>query len=167
MSRCDTYDFGECTWGACQFAPWVPEHLGNATDWAANAGALGYQLTLAPTVGAVVVYAAGGGYSSFGHVGVVAAVYGPGSFLVHEMNFAAWDVYDDRVSSLGDVEAFVLPPGVGPNLGGGSSQTGGGPGSADDVRIAWGQLQGWLNGGAEDDVARLQAAIALAQQLGG
>lgn len=167
MGRCDTYDLGECTWGVCEAAGWVPEQLGNATDWAGNAAAQGFQLTLTPTVGSVVVYAAGGGYSDFGHVGLVSAVYGPDSFLVHEMNFAAWDVYDDRVSNLGDVEAFILPPGVGPGLGGGAGVTGGGPGSADDVRIAWGGLQDWLNQGARDDVARLQAVVSLAQQLGG
>lgn len=140
---CESYYFGECTWGACEYAYWVPEGLGNAGDWAANAAARGYQVTDVPTIGSVVVYGAGDGYSNFGHCGVVIDVAGNGQFLVHEMNYVAWDQYDDRWSSAYDVVGFILQPGTSP--GAGPPSTGlGGPGPGGELAVAWGTLaQDW------------------------
>lgn len=110
MARCDSYLFGECTYYVCETSPWIPEGLGNATDWLADARSLGLQVGSQPQVGAVAVYAAGAGYSEFGHVALVRSVYGPDSFLVSEMNFTGWDVVDTRVSGRWGLEGFIYPP---------------------------------------------------------
>lgn len=146
MARCDSYDFGQCTAGACALAPWVEDGWGNAGDWAAAAAAAGFGETLVPTVGAIVVYRPSSLYSSFGHVAYVDQVFSLWSYLVTEMNYAAWDQYDQRVSNMQDVAAFILPPGVQPGPGG----TGGGQGSGgsvDGVRAQWVGLQEMLNAG--------------------
>lgn len=152
MSGEGTYTFGNCTWYVARTLGWVQGGWGNATDWAASAAARGFQETATPTVGSVVVYRAGAHYSEFGHVAIVIAVYSPYSFLVSEMNFVGFDVVDQRVSNLVDVEAFILAPGMAPGSGG-PSGTGGGSGSADGVRVEWSGLQDYLNGGVEQQIA--------------
>ncbi len=148
MAGEDTYDFGECTWYCAHDRWWVRGGWGNATDWAGNAARDGLQLTMVPTLGAVVDYAAGNGYSTFGHVAVVRQVYGSDSFLVSEMNYVAWDEVDERVSNLHDVEAFILPPGVQPG-GGGPPPGGGGSGAVDAALLEWASLQQYLNSGID------------------
>jgi len=117
MARCDTYAPGNCTWGACELAPWIPEGLHDAGDWAANAAARGYVVTDIATPGSVVSYCRGDGYSEFGHCAYVEVVYPDGTFLVKEMNFVAFDTYDERVSNMGDVCGFILEPGTSPGQG--------------------------------------------------
>lgn len=164
MSRCDTYAFGNCTEGACELAGWIPEFLGDGGDWATNYAARGGQVTMVPTVGAVVCYCRGDGYSVFGHVAYVLAVYANGAFLVREMNFVAFDQFDDRVSDLHDVCGFLLPPGVQP--GQGSNQTGGtGGANADDFLATWSQWQSWLNQGAGHWVEELNVVSNLIGSL--
>ena len=167
MARCDSYDFGECTYYACQLSPWLPEYLGNATDWLADAQAAGLQTGPDPMPAAIVVYAAGGGYSEFGHVAVVRQVYRRDSFLVSEMNFAAWDVVDTRVSSLFDVEGFIYPPGGYVPPGGGSADSGGGSSSVDDLRGAWGRLQDALGNQVPVNIGWLAAAADQLRDLRG
>lgn len=100
---------GQCTWLAAwlftQEGHTVNWH-GNATDWTANAAAAGHQETLVPTVGAVVVYGSGGGYSSYGHVAVVVAVKG-NTFQVEEENYLGPGLADYRWSSTADVTSFI------------------------------------------------------------
>lgn len=164
MSRCDTYAFGNCTRGACELAPWIPEGLGDGGDWARDYLLRGGQVTQVPTPGSVVCYCRGDGYSVFGHVGYVLQVYPGGSFLVREMNFAAFNAYDDRVSSLGDVCGFLLAPGAQPGLG--SAQAGGGPGGGlDDAQQAWADLAGWWNTGAPYWVESLNVVSNLIGQV--
>lgn len=147
MARCDSYAFGNCTMGACELAPWIPEGLGDGGDWALDYIKVGGQVTQVPTPGSVVCYCRGDGYSEFGHVAYVLQVYTDGTFLVREMNFAGFNLYDDRVSNQGDVCGFLLPPGGQP--GRGSAPIGGGPGSGlDDVQQAWADLASWWNTGA-------------------
>lgn len=145
MSRCDSYFAGECTLGACQLASWVGDWWGNAAQWAGAAAGAGLQLTMVPTVGAVVVYGAGSGYSQYGHVGLVVDTYADGTFLVREMNYVGWNTWDDRRSNMWDVAAFILPPGVGPGQGappvqgrGGSGPEGGG---FDELQLTWSRVQ--------------------------
>jgi surface antigen len=159
MAGQDTYTFGNCTWYVAGALGWVRGGWGNATDWAASAARAGFQLTNVPTPGAVVVYQAGAHYSSFGHVAIVQAVYGPASFLVSEMNFIAFDTVDQRVSNLADVEAFILPPGV-PAGSGVPAGTGSGAGTPDVVRVEWAALQQLLNQDLEGQLARLGRARA-------
>lgn len=155
MAACDSYDFGECTWGACEYAYWVPEGLGNAGDWAANAAARGYEVTMVPTIGSVAVYGSGDGYSIFGHCGVVIDVAGPDRFLIHEMNYTAWDQYDDRWSNTYDVVGFILQPGTSP--GGGAPSVGlGGTGPAQDLSIAWSSLAADWNYTMPNELAQMR-----------
>lgn len=166
MPRCDTYDFGECTWGACEAAPWCPEHLGNGGQWAAAARALGYTVTMTPTVGAIVCYAPSAAYSRYGHVALVMAVYADGSFEVKEMNYVAFDEYDDRRSSAYEVLGFILPPGVSPGQGGGM---GGGPSGAGTAGTSaqWENLRNQLNNAVPGQINRLSQVKAGLAQLGG
>ena len=161
---CESYYFGECTRGACEYAYWVPEGLGNAGDWAGNAAARGFAVTMTPTVGAVVVYGAGNGYSSFGHCGVVLDVGAGQQFLVHEMNYVAWDQYDDRWSNLYDVVGFILPPGVSPGAGA-PSGLGPGPGPQDRLALAWATLAADWNTTLPDEVAGLAGDIAALENM--
>lgn len=162
MAHCDSYIFGECTYGACLLAPWIPEGLGDAGDWATDAVAAGLNVTNIPTVSSVVSYARGDGYSSFGHCGFVLDTYSDGSFLVREMNYVAWDQYDDRVSSTYDVAGFILAPGQQP--GGAPGGRGGPPGDTpNDLNYEWGVIQTYLNGGIDRQFSYLDwAPTALA-----
>ena len=155
MAGEDTYTFGQCTWYVARTLWWVQGGWHNATDWAVNAARAGFRLTLQPTVGAVVVYGAGDGYSEFGHVAIVMEVYSAFSFLVSEMNFTAWDTVDERVSNMHDVSAFILPPGVEAGAGTGVA-TGGGSSTPDAVRMEWQGLMDWLNSGADTEIRKLQ-----------
>jgi surface antigen len=156
MARCGSYTYGQCTWGACQEAGWVPDNLGDGGDWAARAAARGYQVTGIPTAGAIVCYAKGDGYSPFGHVGMLETVYDPDHFLVREMNFAAWNAYDQRVSNRYDVAGFILPPGVSPGQPGGGGMgagPGGGVSGTGPIDASWAFLQLYLNRRAPDQQA--------------
>lgn len=168
MARCDSYYAGQCTWGACEFAGWVPEGLGNGGDWAANAAAQGYTVTDIPTVGAVVCYAAGDGYSGYGHVGVVTAVNGDGTFEVHEMNYVAPYEWDDRQSNNYDVAGFILPPGTAPGQGmgaGGSGSPGGWPAGAQDIIAAYDEWRWYNNVTVDEQIAGLQGTVQLGYQV--
>jgi len=158
VARCSSYDFGECTWGACELASWVPEGLGNAKDWPDNAARKGYALTTVPTVGAIVVYLPGRLYSEFGHCGEVIAVHSPSSFDVREMNYAAWDVYDTRTSAAYSVKAFILPPGVAAGAGTAPPWLPL-PNRVAALELAWGAMQS-LWGPEIDAVINGSAAVA-------
>lgn len=143
MAHCDSYYGGQCTWGACQLASWIPDGLGDGGDWAGNYSARGGAVTMSPTAGSVVCYCRGDGYSGFGHVAYVEQLGSGGTFLVKEMNYvAAWQ-WDERWSSMGDVCGFLLAPGMAPGSGGGGQ--GAGPSGVLTASIPW-QLQGaWNN----------------------
>lgn len=165
MAYCDTYDPGECTRGACQLAPWVGQYWGDGGDWARRAAAAGFALTMTPTVGSVVCYGRGDGYSEFGHVAYVEDTYDDGTFLVREMNFTAWDVYDERRSTTYDVVAFILPPGVQPGASppsggrGGSGPQGGGFDAASAAFSQWGDFMGHSLPQLRDYLGSIGAAI--------
>ena len=166
MARCDSYYFGECTWGACEYAGWIPEHLGNGGDWAASAAAMGYAVTDIPTVGAAVSYAPSSAYSDYGHCGIVTAVYGDGTFEVHEMNYAGFDEYDDRRSSTFDVAGFVLPPGVSPGAQGGGQGMGAGPPWLNAFG-SWYNVADLYNNEIPQLIARRSNALALLESIQG
>ena len=69
---------------------------GNAGDWLANAARGGVVTADAPSVGAVVVYRAGGAYSELGHVAIVTAV-SPDTYTVSEMHAPTLGVVSTRV----------------------------------------------------------------------
>lgn len=166
MARCDTYSYGNCTWGCCQAAGWVPEGLGDAGDWAANAAARGWAVTQTPTVGSVVSYCRGDGYSFWGHCGLVLQVGSDGRFLVHEMNYSEFAVYDDRWSTLGDVCGFILAPGTSPGQPGGPpapSPTGVPPQIPGALMLAWENVRAYTTTTAD----QLAGTFIQAQQLAG
>jgi surface antigen len=87
------FAYGYCTWYVASWrqVSWT----GNAIDWWPNARAAGMAEGQAPAVGAIEVSSA----SVWGHVMLVQAVYGPDSWLVTEMNYAGWNVIDQRMVS--------------------------------------------------------------------
>ena len=84
--------FGYCTWYVYNLRP-IP-WLGNAIEWWGNAQSFGFAEGSQPRTGAIMVTRD----SWFGHVALVAAVLGDGSWLVNEMNFSCgWNCADQRV----------------------------------------------------------------------
>ena len=110
INNASSYVWGQCTFYAAQVASWVPAGLGNAGEWLGNAQRKGLATSSTPVAGSVVVYGAGGGYSSFGHVAVVTGVHSDGTFDVSEMNYKGINVISQRVSDMRDVLGFILPP---------------------------------------------------------
>lgn len=166
--RCDSYAFGNCTRGACDLAPWVPDRLGDGGDWAINAVGRGYVVTMVPTVGAVVSYCRGNGYSVFGHVGVVVDVAADGRFLVREMNYAEFNAYDTRWSTMGDVCGFILPPGVSPGQaapGFGSATSGGQAEFPAPVTQAWENVRVYTSHTADQLANEFLAATLAAESV--
>jgi hypothetical protein len=157
--RCNSYVVGECTWGACQLASWVKDGWGNAVDWPQNAPLDGLVLTQIPTVGAVVCYGAGHGYSQLGHLGVVVKDHGDGTFDVQEMNYTSFNKYDLRASTLDDVTDFILPPGVSAG-GGGTIGPGGAVTPPADLETAWQQFADFWNHSIDQRVDELAAITA-------
>ena len=107
-SGANAYPWGQCTYYVATIYN-IPGDWGNADTWFPSAQAAGYATTSRPTAGAVVVWGSGGGYSVFGHVGVVQSVQSGNSFTVTEMNFYGVGIVDTRGGvSLADVEGFIL-----------------------------------------------------------
>jgi hypothetical protein len=143
VARCDSYPAGECTSYVCQQLSFVGDSWGNATDWLNSGIAAGFNHGSQPYPCAIVVYAQGDGYSAYGHVAIVRAVYAPDQFLVTEMNFVEHGVVNSRVSNMYDVEGFVLPP-AGFSCEGGGDPGGGGTGPA-ELAGAWASFADALN----------------------
>jgi peptidoglycan hydrolase CwlO-like protein len=102
----DYFPFGQCTFWAAynHMVTWS----GNATDWYGNAIAQGADVSQSPSVGSIVVWGSGGGYSIYGHVAIVIAVYGSGAFVVSEMNYEGEGIIDTRtVGTRYDIEGFI------------------------------------------------------------
>ena len=89
----DAFPYGQCTYWAAYNArvSWN----GNAADWLTNAQALGVRTAGTPSVGAIVVYLPGNGYSELGHVAVVTGVEA-GAYVISEMNFLGLGLVDRR-----------------------------------------------------------------------
>ena len=111
---------GQCTfWALLNWNnPLIHKLSGYAYQYYANAKALGAVETSIPTVGAIVVWNKGGGYStSAGHVAIVVAVNPANkTFVVSEMNYFTPWMIDYRVVSdtpggngYGNLEGFILP----------------------------------------------------------
>ena len=105
--------FGVCTWYAWSRAQGEPlMRMGNAAQWAWNAGHYGLRTGTTPAVGATAVFqpgveGAGGG----GHVAHVEAVLGGGWFIVSEMNFGlnggGWGRVDWRYAYAAPGVSFI------------------------------------------------------------
>lgn len=103
----DLFPWGQCTWyvASLRNVTWG----GNADTWLGHAQAQGYATGSAPRAGSIVVWGSGNGYSVYGHVAYVVAVYGPADFEVDESNyFETPGLLDQRrVTTLNDVEGFI------------------------------------------------------------
>lgn len=169
MARCSSYAPLNCTAGACELNPWIPEKLGDGGDWAMNAALRGFTVSSLPTVGAVVCYCRGDGYSQWGHVGTVVQVSNDGRFLVREENFLGLGLWDDRWSNQADVCGFILRPGTAPGQGAGVvGPLGGGgvPGVPDSARLAWENVRTWTRDLGADLDQRARQVVTLAQLAG-
>lgn len=157
------YAYGWCTYWAAVRCPWIPAGLGNADTWPIRAPAHGLQVTMIPTVGSVVCYGPGNGYSALGHVGVVVTVFSASSFEVSEMAYVAWNRTDLRTSTMQDVAGFILPPGVAPGAVVVIPPPAPAPGLG-GARSAWASLASWIDAGLP---AVRSALNAINGQLGG
>lgn len=106
----DSYVYGDCTYGVALMHPDIPPDMGNAGDWIDGARRHGLTVVSQPIPGSIVSYRAGGRYTQFGHVASVEDAYPNGTFLVREMNYSAWNGWDERVSDMTDVQGFIIPP---------------------------------------------------------
>ena len=108
------YPWGQCTWFAAfqHRVPGWPGH-GDGGRWYQNAVADGIAVSNAPSVGAVVVYRAGGSYSVLGHVAVVRVVPGNGTMVVAESNYVGLGVLDLRLDPLNDPDILGFIVGSG------------------------------------------------------
>lgn len=77
-------------WGNCTYYVANKKHVTwswNARDWLRNARAAGESTGHTPKAGAIVVFI-GGGYSSYGHVGIVERVNADGTLYISDMNYS-------------------------------------------------------------------------------
>lgn len=78
------YAPGNCTWYVKSMRPDLPNNLGNANTWYANAAAMGWNVGLTPKKGAVATTTAG----ALGHVAYVIGVSLDGQQVtIREMNY--------------------------------------------------------------------------------
>lgn len=90
-SAYNNFPFGQCTWWVAsqRNIPWN----GNAWEWFGQAQANGRSTGHTPTVGSIMVTWENRFY---GHVALVEAVSGDGSWTVSEMNYQGWGINDRR-----------------------------------------------------------------------
>lgn len=104
----DQFPWGQCTWfvASQRRVTWN----GDAWMWAGNAIAAGRTESNQASVGAIVVWPTGVGYSDFGHVAVVVAV-DPTSYDVAESNYLGLGIIDRRKIILPDHAnpTFIAP----------------------------------------------------------
>jgi surface antigen len=144
VARCSSYTPGNCTAGACYAEGWIPEGLGNANEWLGKAEAQGFTTSDVPTVNAVAVFTDATRYNAtYGHCAIVEAVASYDSFKVLEMNFTAFNAYDERWTDRRGLLGFILPPGVAPGTGAGNPTPL--PSAAHQLEAAWDGLAGFWN----------------------
>ncbi|MBM7642432.1 GBS Bsp-like repeat-containing protein [Streptococcus loxodontisalivarius] len=114
ISETNSYPVGQCTWGVKALAPWIPNSLGNAKHWAANASRLGFRIGNQPQVGSIAVWPRDGG--GYGHVGYVVAVDNSHRIQIKEANykgnqyisnFRSW--FDPLESMWGGEVVYIYP----------------------------------------------------------
>lgn len=102
------YAYGYCTWYAynrrAELGRPIGSNWGNAVTWSAYARAAGFRVDRTPEAGAVLQTA--GGWSGYGHVGIVEAVNSDGSILVSDMNYVGWNVISKRTIPASQVSSY-------------------------------------------------------------
>ena len=104
----NAYAAGQCTYWAYerrrQMGIGTPSYLGNGGDWWRNAPSYGLRVDHNPQVGAALSFLPGqdGADGTYGHVAVVEAVYGDGTFQISEMNWGGpWNMHYRTLTNLG------------------------------------------------------------------
>lgn len=104
----NAYAAGQCTYWAYerrrQMGIGTPSYLGNGGDWWRNAPSYGLRVDHNPQVGAALSFLPGqdGADGTWGHVAVVEAVYGDGTFQISEMNVGGlWMMNYRTLTNLG------------------------------------------------------------------
>jgi surface antigen len=144
MARCSSYTAGNCTRGACLAEGWIPDDLGNAVQWLERARAKGFATTDVPTVNAVAVWVDANRYNvPYGHCGIVMAVASYDRYKVLEMNFTAFNQYDERWTDRAGLLGFILPPGTAAGTGTGNPTPV--PTAAHELEVAWDGLAAFWN----------------------
>jgi hypothetical protein len=102
----DRFPYGWCTWWSAYNHP--VSWSGNARDWLVNASAQGIHTQASPSVGAIVVFRPGKGYSDLGHVAIVIGV-SPAVYTISEMYFLGWGEVNVRTIGWPDphAEGFI------------------------------------------------------------
>lgn len=169
MAGAETYAYGQCTYFVARELGWVEGGWGNAGDWCANSARSGLAQSLIPTAGAVVIYAPGDGYSTFGHCGIVRQLGVGDQFLVEEMNYVAWNEVDRRWSNSFDLECFILAPGASPGQGAGPDfdpGAGGAPAGTEGPVGAWAYFFQYINQRATDQDLWLDSMVRIIGSIG-
>ncbi|TCE80588.1 hypothetical protein MCC10066_0475 [Bifidobacterium longum subsp. longum] len=104
----NAYAAGQCTYWAYerrrQMGIGTPSYLGNGGFWWRSAPAYGLRVDHTPQVGAALSFLPGqdGADGTYGHVAVVEAVYGDGTFQISEMNWGGpWNMHYRTLTNLG------------------------------------------------------------------
>ena len=104
----NAYAAGQCTYWAYerrrQMGIGTPSYLGNGGFWWRSAPAYGLRVDHTPQVGAALSFLPGqdGADGTYGHVAVVEAVYGDGTFQISEMNVGGlWMMNYRTLTNLG------------------------------------------------------------------
>ena len=104
----NAYAAGQCTYWAYerrrQMGIGTPSYLGNGGDWWRSAPSYGLRVDHNPQVGAALSFLPGqdGADGTWGHVAVVEAVYGDGTFQISEMNVGGlWMMNYRTLTNLG------------------------------------------------------------------
>lgn len=86
----NTYTAGNCTYYAKSRRPDLPNNLGNADTWYANAQAQGFSVGSRPQVGAVAAA------KNYMHVAIVTAIVDNNTIQVTEMNYQGLGIISSR-----------------------------------------------------------------------
>ena len=104
----NAYAAGQCTYWAYerrkQMGIGTPSYLGNGGYWWRSAPSYGLRVDHNPQVGAALSFLPGqdGADGTYGHVAVVEAVYGDGTFQISEMNWGGpWIMHYRTLTNLG------------------------------------------------------------------
>ena len=104
----NAYATGQCTYWAYerrkQMGIGTPSYLGNGGYWWRSAPSYGLRVDHNPQVGAALSFLPGqdGADGTYGHVAVVEAVYGDGTFQISEMNWGGpWIMHYRTLTNLG------------------------------------------------------------------
>ena len=104
----NAYATGQCTYWAYerrkQMGIGTPSYLGNGGYWWRSAPSYGLRVDHNPQVGAALSFLPGqdGADGTYGHVAVVEAVYGDGTFQISEMNWGGpWNMHYRTLTNLG------------------------------------------------------------------